>query len=68
MSIKAIVFDLDRTLLRTDKTISPYTVDVLKECKKHGLRIMVATARPWRTASEYCEMIGVDAVVVSNGA
>ena len=29
---------------------------------------MVATARPLRTAEQYCDMIGVDAMVVSNGA
>ena len=68
MGVKAIVVDLDRTLLHTDKTLSSYTVDVLKECKKNGMRIMVATARPLRTAKQYCEMIDADAMVVSNGA
>ena len=29
---------------------------------------MVASARPWRTAKQYCEMINADAMVVSNGA
>ena len=29
---------------------------------------MVASARPWRTAKQYCEMIDADAMVVSNGA
>ena len=68
MGVKAVVADLDRTLLHTDKMLSSYTVDVLKECKKNGMRIMVATARPWRTAERYCEMIKADGVVVSNGA
>ena len=68
MNIKTIIVDLDRTLLRTDKTLSSYTVKVLKECRKSGMRIMVATARPLRTAKQYCELIGADAVVVSNGA
>lgn len=67
-NVKAIVVDLDRTLLHTDKTLSAYTVKVLKECKRYGIRIMVATARPLRTAEQYCDMIGVDAMVVSNGA
>ena len=68
MRIKAIVVDLDRTLLRSDKTISSYTRGVLEACKGRSIRIMVATARPWRTAKPYCEMIGADGVVVSNGA
>lgn len=66
--MKAIVVDLDRTLLRSDKTISTYTLGVLAACKEKGVRLMVATARPLRTALHYCEMIGADAMVVSNGA
>lgn len=66
--VKTIIVDLDRTLLRTDKSLSAYTVRVLKECKNRGIKIMVATARPLRTAIAYCEMIDADAVVVSNGA
>lgn len=66
--VKTIIVDLDRTLLRTDKTISSHTAAVLKECKKKAVKIMVATARPLRDIKEYCEMIGFDAAVVSNGA
>lgn len=68
MNIKTIVVDLDRTLLHTDKTLSKHTVEVLKACKETGIQIMVATARPLRTAKQYCEMINADAMVVSNGA
>lgn len=68
VNIKTIVVDLDRTLLYTDKTLSSYSADVLKACKEKGVQIMVASARPWRTAEQYCEMINADAVVVSNGA
>ena len=68
MGIKAIVLDLDRTLLRTDKSLSPYTVETLERCRAKGIKVVVATARPWRTAVRYCEMIKVDGIVVSNGA
>ena len=67
-TIKAIVVDLDNTLLHTDKILSARTVEALKECKNRGIKIMVATARPLRTAEQYCETIGADAVIVSNGA
>lgn len=67
-NVKTIVVDLDKTLLHTDKTLSEYTVGVLKECKRQAIKIMVATARPLRTAMQYCEMIDFDAMVVSNGA
>ncbi len=68
MNIKAIVVDLDRTLLHTDKTISPYTLKALSECKKNGIKIMVATARPWRNTVNYCKMLDSDGAAVSNGA
>jgi len=68
MNVKTLIFDLDRTLLRTDKTLSPYTVAVLKECRNRGFRIMIATARPQRAITQFCEMIDFDAMTVSNGA
>ncbi len=68
VSVKIIVVDLDRTLLHTDKTLSEYTVKVFNECKKCGIKIIVATARPLRTAKHYCDLIDFDAMVVSNGA
>ena len=33
MNVKMIVTDLDGTLLRTDKTISEYTVSVFERCR-----------------------------------
>lgn len=66
--IKSIVVDLDRTLLRTDKTLSENTVNVLNVCRQKGMKIMVATARPLRTTLPYCDQLKLDAMVVSNGA
>ena len=68
MAIKAIVVDLDRTLLHTDKTISPYTAEVFKKCKQKGIALMVATARPYRTMTQFCEIIDFDAISATNGA
>lgn len=67
-NVKAIIVDLDRTLLHSDKTVSEYTVEVLCACREKGIMIVVATARPWRTAMQYCQRIACDKVVVSNGA
>lgn len=36
MKIKAIIVDLDKTLLHTDKSISSYTADVLKMSGQRG--------------------------------
>lgn len=68
MSVKAIVVDLDNTLLHTDKKLSLYTTDVLRECQNNSIKIMVATARPLRTTAPYCQMVDFDAMAVSNGA
>ena len=66
--MKAIITDLDRTLLRTDKSISPYTLDVLNACHRADILIMAATARPERTVTEYHNMLHIDAITVTNGA
>jgi len=66
--MKAIITDLDRTLLHTDKSISEYTIKVMKECQSKGIKLIAATARPVRTVQQFDELIGFDALVVSNGA
>ena len=45
MDIKMIVYDLDGTLLRGDKTVSEYTVSVLQKCRGAGIFTGIATAR-----------------------
>ncbi len=66
--MKAIITDLDRTLLRTDKSVSEYTCGVLKRCRERGIFLMAATARPERAVTEYQRQIGFDAVTTLNGA
>lgn len=66
--MKAIITDLDRTLLHTDKTISEYTLQVLKKCHEKGILIMAATARPERAILDYHRQVHFDAMTVMNGA
>lgn len=66
--MKAIITDLDRTLLRMDKSISKYTCAVLKKCRDRGILLMAATARPERAILTYQQQIGFDAVTTLNGA
>lgn len=66
--MKAIITDLDRTLLRTDKSISGYTMDVLRKCRERGILVMTASARPLRDIREYQKQIVFDAVTATNGA
>lgn len=66
--MKAIITDLDRTLLHTDKTVSNYTYRILKKCHDRGMILMAATARPERAIMTYQNQIGFDAITTLNGA
>ncbi len=68
MDYRAVIVDFDRTLLHTDKTISEYTVKILLDLRKSGVRLFAATARPERAVTEYCKKIPFDAVTTLNGA
>lgn len=68
MKIKMIAVDLDRTLLRTDKTISDYSASVLNRCREYGIKVLFATARPKRTLNHFVGSIPVDALILHNGA
>ncbi|MCL2531058.1 MAG: HAD family hydrolase [Oscillospiraceae bacterium] len=63
-----IVTDLDRTLLRSDKSISPFTAQVLSRCRAAGIKLVFATARAKRTALHFAQNIAVDARILHNGA
>lgn len=43
--IKALFFDLDGTLLTSEKTIAPATREALRLCRERGLRVYIATGR-----------------------
>ena len=66
--MKLIVTDLDDTLLRRDKTISGYTVEVFKQCKAQGMLIAFATARGGRSIKRWVEQIQPDVLITSGGA
>ena len=46
MKARMIVTDLDGTLLRDDKTISDFTIDIIKKYQSKGGIFVAATARP----------------------
>lgn len=66
--MKAIITDLDRTLLRTDKTISAYTLDVFQRCHEKGLLLFSASARPLRNIQRFHEQLHFDGIAASCGA
>ena len=69
--IKMIVTDLDNTLLRRDKTISNYTIDVFKRVHECGVLTAFATARDFRFVTEHISPlfdITPDILIADNGA
>ena len=66
--MKAIITDLDRTLLCTDKSLSSRTAEVLKSCRARGILVMAASARPLRDILIYQDSIAFDAITATNGA
>lgn len=68
MPIKMIVTDLDRTLLKEDKTISPYTAETLEALRRQGIPFVIATARPTRAVRKAMPWLPHDGAVFFNGA
>ncbi len=66
--MKAIITDLDRTILHTDKTLSEYTIHILQKCHEKGIAVMAATARPERAVLPYQAQAHFDAITTLNGA
>ena len=60
--------DLDRTLLRTDKSVSDYTLSVLAKWQRAGAFLYAATARPERAITDYRRIIDFRSVTTLNGA
>lgn len=68
MKYKAIITDLDRTLLKDDKTVSEYTINVLHELKRQRIKFFINTERILPTAKVYFNQLDSDAMAFSNGA
>jgi Cof subfamily protein (haloacid dehalogenase superfamily) len=63
-----IVTDLDRTLLRTDKTISDYSAGILNKCRQNGIKVVIATGRPKRVTLQFLDKIPADDLIIHNGS
>jgi 5-amino-6-(5-phospho-D-ribitylamino)uracil phosphatase len=64
-----IALDLDGTLLKDDKTISPYTKEVIFKAKEAGHMIVISTGRPYRASKMYYEELDLATPIVNfNGA
>jgi len=65
--IKMIITDLDKTLLRSDETISEYTIDMFRRVRESGVLVAFATARSLESSQEYRLQINPDGDIVTGG-
>ena len=65
---KLLLFDLDGTLLQSDKTISKRTLSVLKQSREKGILIGVSTSRSEQNSLVYLNELMPDILISSGGA
>lgn len=65
---KLLLFDLDGTLLRSDKTISERTLRALHVCREKGILIGVSTSRSEQNVLSFTGKLQPDILITSGGA
>lgn len=68
MEYQWMLFDLDGTLLRTDKTISARTLEALEQSRQQGWKIGVITSRAQQNCEGFLSALRPDALISSAGA
>ena len=65
---KLFLFDLDDTLLRSDKTISQRTLNALRKCRDQGILIGISTSRAVHNCMTFLPELTPDIFIASGGA
>ncbi|MDE6023913.1 MAG: HAD family hydrolase [Lachnospiraceae bacterium] len=65
---RILLFDLDGTLLREDKTLSRYTLEVVSKCKERGRLIGISTSRSEQNCLKFLKELNPDILISSGGA
>lgn len=68
MTRKVLLFDLDGTLLKSDKTISNNTLEVIQKCKQLNYFIGVSTSRSENNCIKIISEIKPEIIICSGGA
>ena len=68
MMVKYIVFDLDDTLLNSEREVSAFTLSTLKKLQKLGHFLIINTARSKMYAKEYIDLIKPDYAILNGGS
>jgi len=68
-NIKALVFDLDGTVLAPGAVLSERTITAVNKCIKNGLKIIIATGRAIEAAERFRMALGAEGpMIYYNGA
>lgn len=67
VTIKAVFFDMDGTLLTDSRTISKSTIVAINALKKQGVLVGLATGRDPQFLLPYMASLGLDVVIAYNG-
>lgn len=65
---KVLLFDLDGTLLRSDKTISKATLLAVKRCRNEGFYVGISTSRSEGNSYKFIDSLDPDFIISSGGA
>ncbi len=65
-NLKILLFDLDGTLLRNDKTVSEYSLEILSKCKECGHFIGISTSRSEQNCFSFLKEVKPD-ILISSG-
>mgnify|MGYP002626747238 CR=1 FL=1 len=68
MKAKIILCDLDGTLLRSDKTISEKSADVLQKCQENGILVGFSTSRGRANIGAFEQKIKPEILICNGGA
>lgn len=66
--MKLLLFDLDGTLLQSDKTLSARTISALNRCREKGILIGISTSRAIHNCMTLLPDIKPDLFIASGGA
>ncbi len=67
--IKLVAIDLDGTLLKDNKTVSPRTIQTIQQCVEQSIHIVIATTRGLSFVKPFYEQLGLrDPIICASGA
>ncbi|MHB8732885.1 MAG: Cof-type HAD-IIB family hydrolase [bacterium] len=63
-----LVTDVDGTLVPESKVVPPGVIDAIHRAQEHGIKVCLATGRPWQATQPFVEVVGADSpVIIYNG-